>query len=70
MPVPRGNSAEVGYGPGHQDQVRPGPSVGLGDARPDPPARAGDEGHVPVEPELIGAFARRYLGHPSASLGA
>lgn len=64
--------AEVGRGAGHQDQVRPGLGEGLGDARPDPPACASDEGNVPVKPELISACLgrRRWycLGHVTASL--
>ncbi len=40
--------AEVGRGPGHEHQVRPGPGISLGDSCPDPPARAGDEGDVPA----------------------
>jgi hypothetical protein len=58
-----GNGAEVGRGPGHQDQVRPGPGVGPGDARPDPPACAGDQGNVAVEPELIVACTGRRRLH-------
>jgi hypothetical protein len=50
--------AEAGRGPGHQDQVRPGPGVGLGDSRPDPPACAGDEGNIPVKPERVGLLIR------------
>ena len=67
-PYGGGNVVEVGRGPGHEDDVRPGPGVSLGDPRPDPPACAGDQGNVPVEPELIGAFTRRRRRRPGSSL--
>ena len=55
-------------------QVGPGPSVGLGDCRPDSPACARDECNVPVKPELVGTFTTRprvhCLGHLSVSLRA